>query len=353
MRELTIAPLSSRILRRLPGSRSLEDFATESVVVCDAEDQPMRPAVFPSGELDRITGVHEFSAGLNDELHLTTRDHVHHTPTIARRLRNITLASGLICNHRSYEQLTFKKLPFRAAQVEVTDTTAALCSTAGGNDYFAHFLLDDAATALLGTEFGQVTFSGAQQPPTLQMREYLSYFGVPYNQRQQAKFRDIWLFTDHPHNRHRRKRMQHLRDRLREKFTSTDNRMPIYIRRGNSGSRRILENEAEIESLLAARGFGIVDPETMSTHEICRLLNNSPLAVGVEGSQLVHGVLNLRPQGALLCIQPAARFNAVFRGYCNSLDLNWGFVVAAGGADRFRLSTKRLLQTIDELLERS
>jgi len=63
---LTVAPLSSRVLQRLPGAKTLVSYATESTVACEAEDQPMQPAIYPPGELDRITGVHEFSAGLED-----------------------------------------------------------------------------------------------------------------------------------------------------------------------------------------------------------------------------------------------------------------------------------------------
>ena len=91
----------------------------------------------------------------------------------------------------------------------------------------------------------------------------------------------------------------------------------------------------------------------MTTDEICRLLHNSPLVVGVEGSQLAHGILNLRAGGALLCIQPAARFNAVFRGFSNSVGLDWGFVVADGTAENFQAPVERLLYVIDRLLEQT
>ena len=355
MSTFTLAPLSSRLLRRLPGARTLETFATESTVVCGAEDRAMHPAVFPAGELDRVTGVHPFSAGMEDELHLTTRDQVHHTETIAWRLRNVYLVNGMLCNHRGYERLTYRNLPFQPARVETIEQTSAFCSSAPGNDYFAHFLLDDAATALLGKEFGQVTFARTPQPRTAHMLDYLRYFEVPYKEARPTKFRDLWVFTDHPQNSHRRERMQHFRTLLRKKFGDLQNPAPAYIRRGRSGIGipRILENETEIETLLARRGFRIVDPETMSADELCRQLINSPLIVGVEGSHLAHGVLNLQPGGALLCIQPAAHFNAVFRGYCNTLDLRWGFVVAAGQTNRFRQSTKRLLNTIDQLLEQA
>jgi len=353
MSPFTIAPLSSRILQRFPGNKPLEAHATDSVVISEAEDQPMRPAIFPSGELDLIKGVHKFSAGLEDELHLTIRDKVHHTATTAWRLRNVYLAGGQLCNHHSYKRLTFGKLPFLPARVEPVDETVAFCSTDAGNDYFAHFLLDDAATALLGRDFGRTIFGGAPQPRTQQMLEYMKFFEVPYQEKSQAWFRDLWLFTDYPQNRNRRERLRQLKSLLRKKFKDKQSPTPAYIRRGKSGSQRYLENETEIESQLAARGFKIIDPEVMNADEICQQLNNSPLVVGVEGSQLAHGLLNLHSGGGLLCIQPADHFNAVYRGFCNSLDLNWGFVVAEGIATRCRLPVRRLLYMVDQMLEKT
>ncbi len=351
MAGVTFAPLSSRILQRLPGARPLEACAAETVQICAAEEQSMRAAIFPVGDLERITGVHEFSAGLQDEIHLATRDCVHHTATLAMHLRNVVLSAGQLCNGRSMKRLTFGKVPFSPAWVTDSETPVALCSSAAGNDYFAHFLLDDASTALLGSNFGQPVCGGSLRPRTAQMLDYLQYCEVPCAAAAATRYRDLWLFTDHSQNSHRRARLQQLRDRLRSRFAAGAANAPAYIRRGAAGSRRALQNEAEVEALLQERGFNIVDPESMSAAEICQLLNQSPLVVGVEGSQLAHGVLNLRPGGGLLCIQPAARFNAVYRGFCNSLELIWGFVVAAGSADQFQVSPAALLATIDRMLE--
>ena len=349
---LTVAPLSSRLFQRFPQAVELTACASESTVVHAAEDQPMRPAFFPAGELERITGVHEFSAGLEDEVNLATRDEVHHTATIAWRLKNIFLAAGRLCNYRSYKRLTFRTLPLMPMRTELVDETVAFCSSDAGNDYFAHFLLDDATTALLGEEFGRVVFGGNMKPRTSQMIDYMDFFDVSFSEASAAKFRDVWIFTDHPQNAHRRERLKTLCRRVRAKFADKQQPAPAYIRRGESGMSRKLENETEIEALLISRGFRIIDPESMTTSEICSQLNNSPLIVGVEGSQLAHGLLSLRPGGGMLCIQPAGRFNAMLRSFCNSLDMEWGFVVAEGSDTQFRVCEKRLLQTIDAILER-
>jgi hypothetical protein len=350
MTSLSFTPLTSRIRQRLPGARPLHERACESVLVCEADEQPMRQAVFPPGEIERITGVHEFSAGLEDEIRLTVSDRVHHTATWAWRLRDVCVAPGVLCDHHSYRRLTFGAVPARPCIVDEVTETVAFCSTDAGNDYFAHALLDDATTALLGATYGAVLFGGGRMPPTPQVRDYLAWFNVDHRYTRPAHLHDAWIFTDHAQNNGRRKRLAALRRRLTESFGIPSAVAPAYIRRGRSGAPRTLANEAEIEAALDRRGFRIVDPEHESTESICRKLQGAPLIVGVEGSQLAHGVLNLAAGGGLLCIQPAARFNAVYRSFTNSVDLHWGFVVAEGTADRFELNLERLIAVIERML---
>lgn len=353
MNAISFAPLSSRVLQRLPGSGPFEKYAIESTVICEPEEQRMRPAIYPSGELDHITNVHEFSSGLEHEIFLTTCDWVHHQATVAWRLRNVVLTNGMLCNYKGYKKMAFGRPPFMPAQVERVEETSALCSTDAGNDYFAHFVLDDATTAGIGEKFGRVTFGGSLKPRTQHMLDYLGYFDIPYLEKIHAEFADLWMFTDYPQNSHRRARLKGLQSALAKRFRGKQHPTPVYLKRGESGLERTLENEAEIERLLVARGFRVINPETMTTEELCEQLNGSPLVIGVEGSQLAHAILNMAAGGGLLCIQPAARFNAVYRGFTNSLDLEWGFVVAHGNAHRFRLEANRLMYTVDQMMEKS
>ena len=346
------SPLTSRIRQRLPGALPLEHFATETVIVQSAEEQPMRQAIYPDGELDRIKDVHIFSAGLDDELLLATRESVRHTETVAWRLRNICISQGRLCNASSYRALTFRKTTSKPTALTDISDTVAFCSTAGGNDYFAHLLLDDASTAILGREYGRVLLGGSQHPRTQHTLDYLDLFGIEYEDVDDVYLNDVWLFTDHPQNTHRRERLDALRTAVQARRVGNTG-TPAYLKRGRSGSARELVNEAELEAVLEKRGFRIVEPEQLTATEICDLLCDTPLVVGVEGSQLVHGVLNLKPNGGLLCIQPAARFNAVYRSFCNSLSLDWGFVVADGSDESFHLPPERLLGAIELMQERS
>ena len=350
---MTFAPLTSRVLQRALRFRALQEFACESMVVCAAESERMRPALYLPGEIEQIRGVHEFSAGLQDEIHLATRDRVEHTETMAYRLRNVALANGRICNFRSYRTLTFERRPIRVERLPEIADCVALCSTDAGNDYFAHFILDDIGTALLGRNYGHIVFANTGAPRTGHVKEYLETLEILHQDLSTAFFRDLWLFKDYPQNSHRRGRLRDMRAMLRARAGAGRNAAaPAYIRRGASGRHRILENESEIEALLVANGFTIVDPEIDSLEQISAKLNGSPLVIGVEGSQMAHGLLHLADDGILLCIQPAARFNAVFRGFTNTVGLSWAFVVADGGPGHFRLNGDRLLATVDLAMAR-
>ena len=83
-----------------------------------------------------------------------------------------------------------------------------------------------------------------------------------------------------------------MRRRLRAKFSRTSY-SGAWIRRGKVGQRRILTNKGEVEAFLESRGFAIIDPQTMGVEEMIGKLLGAPIVVGVEGSQLSHGLLTV------------------------------------------------------------
>jgi hypothetical protein len=86
----------------------------------------------------------------------------------------------------------------------------------------------------------------------------------------------------------------------------------------------------------------------MSVGELVEKINGTNIVVGVEGSQLIHGVLNLKENGTLLCIQPPDRFNAIYRPFTEAVNLYWAFVIGNGNRHNFTVSITDLLATIDK-----
>ena len=353
MGRLTLAPVWSRIRQSILGNRPLEELAVERVIVCPEESAEISPPIHLPDQLDLIRGVHEFSAGLDDELRLATEPAVWHQQTIAYRLKRVALVKGRLSHARSHKALTFRRTYPTPRWLTETVDSAALASSNAGNDYFAHFVLDDIATMRLAQDFSQVVTANLGEPRSAHCEQYLNEFALQPTDIEAAYFKELWVFRDFPQNGHRRSRLRALAGELSARYGGSSEAVPpVFMRRGAKGAARLLTNEPEILEYLVGRGFQVIDPDRSSVSEMCGLLNGSPLAVGVEGSQLAHAVLNLRPGGALVCIQPPDRFNAVYRGFSASLDLRWGFVVGDGGDGRFSLPIERLSRTLDLVLHR-
>lgn len=64
---------------------------------------------------------------------------------------------------------------------------------------------------------------------------------------------------------------------------------PVYLSRRRASKRRLL-NEAEIEEIFRARGFRIVEPETLPFADQIRLMAAAPVIAGPAGSALYNAV---------------------------------------------------------------
>jgi len=121
----------------------------------------------------------------------------------------------------------------------------------------------------------------------------------------------------------------------------------VMLLRGNSGTKRSLVNENEIAEFLSSQGFVIVDPQKMSVDEILFETLGAEIVVGVEGSQLAHGLFPLGAAGTILTLQPPDRFNNVFKDYTDCLGLNYSFVVGNPVTGGFEIRIEDLARTLD------
>lgn len=340
--------MSSRIARKLIGYRNIKEMSTRQEVVFETELQPHTgPTIALNNQYERIKDVHEFSSSIEEELTISTRICVEHRKTVAYQLKELFLIYGNLCSYRDFEYLSFKRPAFKPALIKKELSTAALSSSIAGNDFFAHFVFDDASTAVMAADFGPVVFANLGVSRTEHMLSYLDAFNIKnYQDLETAYFNRVWVFDDIGLNTHKVNRLLKHRDLL--KLSRNNLSSPgCYITRGESGSKRELSNEREIIEELEKRGFNIIEPEKLSLSEIVDQLNGSPLAIGIEGSHLIHAVMNLHEGGTLICIQPPTRFNAVFRSLTTAVNLNWGFVVGIGNTETFHVPVEDILSTID------
>lgn len=345
--EISFAPVASRVYRRIVGHCEMEGIADRIVRVSPAEHFPLPEAIFLPGQLDRITGTHAGPESLADEIRQTLDRTLSNIESFAFLVRQAVVGRGRVSTWTGYRDLSLRGTGRGPLRVDEIAEEAALCSTWQGNDYFAHFLFDDAAIHPLAARFARPFFSGARGPRTAHCRDYLAKFGMPYEERQNLRVRKLWMFRDFALGPDKRDRLCRMAARLRDMTEAPSPKPGAFIRRGTTGQVRVLENAAEVEAWCVAQGFVIVDPERQSVDEICAALKDVPLVIGVEGSQLVHALFTMARGGAILCIQPADRYNVVFRQLCAAMELNWGFVVAGGTVDGFRLDIRELAATVE------
>lgn len=318
--------------------------------VSPAEKGTLPKAIFLESQIEKITGVHEFATSLADEVQGIHASQEEHAATRAYKCRDVCISHNAAFGAKGgIRKLTYARASYGPTRIEREVDLAALCSTQSGNDYFAHFIFDDACLHFLARDFAPPFFSSTKLPRTDHSLSYLDALGIDYVERPSVLVRNLWIFDDVGLNTHRRQRLETMSRLIRSVDDGLKSPAPLgaFIRRGKNGAKRGLVNQFEVEAFLTSQGFVVVDPDTQSVDEIRACLRNVPVIIGVEGSHLVHGLFNLAPGGVMICIQPAQRFNVIFRYLANALRLQWGFVVAEGSKESFRVSLDELKATLD------
>ena len=126
----------------------------------------------------------------------------------------------------------------------------------------------------------------------------------------------------------------------------------MFLVRGSSGQRRVLLNEMELAASLSERGIHVVDVTKSSPQDVMEQCAHARVVIGVEGSQLNHGLISIADQGSMLVIQPPRRFNCHHKELCDILDARYGFVVGESvdkGAD-FSVDPDLVHRLLDRLM---
>lgn len=343
---MSLAPLLHRIRKSAFMDRDIAKAACETVAVAEPEIAIRTTATFLPGQLDRVKSV-QFQTTHQQEMDRLTATPVHHSATMAYRLRNCLLIGGTLYSNGCRYQMLRDRPPL-AAMVDCDINQAAFVGTPVSDVYFGHYLVGDIGTALLARDFAPVyrpfSYRHANWSHPVAYRQMM---GIDWKTTGNARIKDAWVFHDVGMTQNRRKRLCTLRERL-QALPPARSGHGVFLIRGETGSQpRLLRNEAAIAEGLAARGFEIVDPAKETADDIVRKLSGARIAIGVEGSSLGHALLTLADKGALLTIQPPYRFNNVWKDFTDLLEMRYGFVVANGDRDGFDVDLDDILRTID------
>jgi hypothetical protein len=345
-----------RLAKRIfSGRGSLEAIAYEKETLCNVESEIIAPAVFLAGQLDKIT---EFpndpwfgQVSVPGQIADVTSIFVSHPPTIAYHIKDAVLFDGSIYVGKYRYPLHAKtdNSMFKATE-HVTEhfEKGALASTYLGSRFFFHWLADDCTRYLLAEDAARVICARRMYYP--HQNEYDRYFRQDWNPTDRARIDNLIVYEDFSQNSNKRKRYDILRERIRPHIQPVGTGGGVYLRRGNTGAARLVQNEDEIVASLIKRGFVVIDVGRDTLGHLIGTLFNAKIVVSTEGSHISHCIYASPKDSSLLVLQPCDRFSSIHRSWSASLGLGFGFVVGDRSDQGYYFPVSDILRTIDLLL---
>lgn len=350
-KHLARLPSPRGLLAERLGPRELPSVATRTWQLAPAIEAVPPPAVFLPGQLERITGWafgdehpgHELVGGRT----------VTHAPTLAHELHDAWLIDGVLYKGAAVSHLSPRQGRVPHLHVRAELERAALCCSPAGNRWFGQWLMDDCPLHPLAQGHGPPLTTTLH--PGSHAAEYERWLGLRPVRLRSAWLRRLVLFTDVGQNRDKHRRFRAMCDALRSRLEreqghAVEEHPGVFLLRGRAGERRVLRGERALaERLRARRGLRILDPMQADVPTIVRTCAGARVVVGVEGSALMHGILALRPGGAVLTLQPPGRFVWIYKHLCDRDGQRFGFVVGHPEGTDFHVDADEVERTLDLL----
>ncbi len=338
-------PIRNRLRRLLSGGQAeFFDTAVESWQICPAEEVEITPGIWLPDQVDEIART-EFG-GLPDILAQMRGNPAELTPpTMGYRFRDVDFVDGVLHARGAERHLRQHKHRILTYPRPREAVSGALYESWIGNRWFGNWLLNDCLTYPLAEAAGNPLTSASVRGGHVQRYEQL--LGMTPGRIGDVHFDELVLFDDLQNNRSRRDRAQ----ANRAKLVAGRELKPlpgVFIFRGGSGDARILENEAEIaERLEVEYGFRTLYLDRNDADAMAEAAGAARMVVGVEGSQLAHGVIAMPPGGTLLTLQPADRVTTSLKLLTDCWRQRYAMVVGHGTARGFRVEWDQLRRTLD------
>lgn len=339
-------PLSTRLHHRLGYSKKYQANAVRNWVICPEVTESLRPSIFVSEDLSRVSGVFpgETIAG---EIEKAVATQATHRATKAYELRDAVMVQGHLFTAKAIHKISRQPIPLVARGIQREQDSAVLASTRWGHLFFGHWMTDDLTLTLAAQDLGNAV--GHSDNLTPQQNQYLDGLNLRLPEADSTTYRKITILDDYGQNHYKRSRHSRLRDIAASVVRSTRHR-GVMLLRGDSGERRVLVNESEVADEARRRGFAVLDPRDHTATEMIEACLDAKLVLGVEGSQMAHGAMWMSSDGTLLELQPPNRFNVHFKQTCDCRGLQYAFMVghpADGGFSCDLNALKRLLDRLD------
>lgn len=347
---LTIAPVRYAVRRALGGRRTLREMAARSWVIEPASTQVVPRAIYLESSLTRVTMPAPFST-LEIQYAMIAGGTMNHLPLTALQVKDAALVGGSIYV-RGHKMALAPDSGFQLRDLMNGSrlSIGALGCTYFGNIFFGHFWTDDVPLMQLGQEMAPPVLR-TSRPLSGHQRDLLALLGLGAQLASSVAVNELLVFEDAAQTKSKERRYRAIRAAFAARFARHNPPRGVFLFRGSAGTARLLDNEAEVAAALAPHGFVAVHPERMTLEEIARATWGARMVVGVEGSQLLHGLYNLAEGGSVLALIPPMRFGNIIKNYTDCLQMKYGFVVGQPSPAGFNVDIDEVLRVID-LLER-
>jgi len=336
-----------RIKTKLLGYNPIE---TSAVMVDEIgreviKDDP--PAIYEEASLGRVVGANEFST-LEAEYQRMRGGKRKHPATKVYEIRDVLISSGQAYTKKSMSVLSPTKVPWLHTSSTQELGSASIMSSWVGIKFFGHWLVDDLPSALALEKYAPLY--SLRVSPWRDEKAYLARLELSVRRTQSAFVRRLFIIDDIGQNESKGSRSEEVRRRLSASVGPTVN-AGVFLVRGNTGAARRLTNESELIRALESHHIKAIDPAKLTPDEIIERCSGAEVVMGVEGSQLSHGLAGSARRAAVLTIQPPDRFNHVYKDRCDCPGKPYGFVVASGNGNEFSVDIDETKRVLDRLLK--
>lgn len=332
-------------------TQDIRELATKIETLEPASRSGSTPAFYPKGAIDAITSLSPWR-NWDMERVLIHGEAINHAATKSYLVENVWVSGEEVFKKAARSRIGYGTTPMLGLAPEMIQLDDAhLVSCFAGSRFFGNFIMDNLPLELLpDSETAQIALKTkiyCHEPG------YRALFDLPQPKVvQRARIARLTLYDDFGQNAAKSARYEALRQKIRRSLEGSFFKEPagVYLKRGATGDRRILTNEAELESFLAGLGFDIVEPAVLTAGEIAQRTLDAPIVVGVEGSHLSHAIYSVADSGAMLVLQPPNRFAMAYKEYADCLGIRFGFVIGKPTDGGFAVDLDQVLELVDRLL---
>ena len=345
-------PKIMRAFRRLLAGRwvSMDSLAKEVRVLHPAEQRRSLPAIYLPGAIEKIAMVSPYRQR-DREWQLIKGGSLKYRASVAYRFANVRIFNPYLYCGPSVQHIGYgeERLLTRHVGPKLEIDRANLVVTWNGAYFFGPYLMSEILLELLAENRSQNI-----SMPTRPYQHEAGYRALLRMERPpvitHAVVRELTLFDEPRNNYSKAVRWRELRARLRTGTARPSQRF-VYLKRGATGARRMLENDEQIEAHLRKAGFDVVEPAKLSAQEIVKRTLDAELVVSMEGSHLAHLVYTLSDKGTLLVFQPPDRFALPFKDFTDCLGMRFAFLVGDRTNDGFRIAPDDLDRMMELLVK--